>query len=121
MSAAVNREASRNVVRRASQMIDKASLAQRSVSAAIDFGDDFSRQSTQAIDNYDNFDQTIMDSETSRIEDPVYQAPQPANHYGATKEETRSQCYRYVNDWNIGTEARRHAAWIESRIGYSGM
>ena len=63
-------------------------FAQRSASAAIDFGDDFSRQSTQAIDNYDNFDQTIMDIEASQIEDPVYQAPQPANHYGATKEET---------------------------------
>ena len=57
-------------------MIDKASLAQRSASAAIDFGDDFSRQSTQAIDNYDNFDQTIMDLEAlctaSQIEDPAY-------------------------------------------------
>ena len=30
-------------------MIDKASLAQRSASAAIESGDDFSRQSTQAI------------------------------------------------------------------------
>ena len=88
MSAAVDREASRNVVRKASQMIDKASLAQRSASAAIDFGDDFSRQSTQTIDNYDNFEQTIMDLEASQIEDPVYQAPQPANHYGATTEET---------------------------------
>ena len=69
MSAAVDREASRNVVRKASQMIDKASLAQRNASAAIaiDFGDDFSRQSTQAIDNYDNFDQTIMDLEASQI------------------------------------------------------
>ena len=47
MSAAVSREASRNLVRKASQMIDKASLAQRNASAAIDFGDDFSRQSTQ--------------------------------------------------------------------------
>ena len=44
-------------------------------------GDDFSRQSTQAIDNYDNFYQTIMDLEASQVEDPVYQAPQPANHY----------------------------------------
>ena len=41
-------------------MIDKASLAQRSASATIDSGDDFSHQSTQAKDNYDNFDQTIM-------------------------------------------------------------
>ena len=59
----------------------------------IDFGDDFSRQSTQTIDNYDNFEQTIMDLEASQIEDPVYQAPQPANHYGATKEETCNQCF----------------------------
>ena len=52
MSAAVNREASRNVIRKASQMIDKASHDQRSASAAFNFGEDFSRQSTQAIDNY---------------------------------------------------------------------
>ena len=93
MSAAVNREASRNVIRKASQMIDKASHDQRSASAAFNFGEDFSRQSTQAIDNYDNFDQTIMDLEASQIEDPVYQAPQAANHYGATTEETCSQCF----------------------------
>ena len=80
MSAAVNREASRNVTRKASQMVDKASLAQRCVSATIDSGDDFSNQSTQTKDNYDNFE-TIMDLEASQIEDPVYQAPQPANHY----------------------------------------
>ena len=83
----VNREASRNVVRKASQMTDKASFDQRSASAAIESGDDFSRQSTQAIDNYDNF-QTIMDLEASQVEDPVQQAPQPANHYGASTEET---------------------------------
>ena len=55
------------------------------------------RQSTQAIDNYDNFDQTIMDLEASQMEDPVYQyqAPQPANHYGATTEETCSQCFSH--------------------------
>ena len=93
MSAAVNREASRNVTRKASQMVDKASLAQRCVSATIDSGDDFSNQSTRAKDNYDNFDQTIMDLEASQIEDPVYQTPQPANHYGATTEETCSQCF----------------------------
>ena len=63
-------------------MTDKASFDQRSASAAIESGDDFSLQSTQAIDNYDNFDQTIMDIEASQVEDPVYQAaPQPANHY----------------------------------------
>ena len=67
MSAADNREASRNVTRKASQMVDKASLAQRCVSATIDSGDDFSHQSTQAKDNYDNFDQTIMDLEASQI------------------------------------------------------
>ena len=60
MSAAVNGEASRNVTRKASQMVDTASIAQRSASATIDSGDDFSHQSTQAKDNYDNFDQTIM-------------------------------------------------------------
>ena len=63
-------------------MVDKASLAQRCASATIDSGDDFSHQSTQAKDNYDNFDQTIMDLEleASQIEDPLNQAPQPANH-----------------------------------------
>ena len=76
MSAAVNWEASRNVTRKASQMVDKASLAQRRASATIDSGDDFSHQSTQALDNYNNFDQTIIDIEVSQVEDPVYQAPQ---------------------------------------------
>ena len=84
MSAAVNREASRNVIRKASQMTDKASYDQRSASAAFNFGENFSRQSTQAIDNYDNFHQTIMALEASQIEDPVHQVPQAANHYGAT-------------------------------------
>ena len=90
MSAAVNREASRNVVRKASQITDKVSFDQRNASAAIESGDDFSRYSTQALDNYDNFDQTIMNMEASQVEDPVQQAPQPANHYGASTEET---CY----------------------------
>ena len=68
MSAGVNR----NISRKASQMVDKASLAQRSVSATIDSGDDFSHQSTQAMDNYDydNFDQTIMGLKVSQTEDP---------------------------------------------------
>jgi hypothetical protein len=94
MSAAVNREASRNVTRKASQMVDKTSLAQSSASATIDSGDDFSNQSTQVndnYDNYDNFDQTIMDLEDSQKEDPLNQAPQPANHYRATTEES---CYQ---------------------------
>ena len=38
------REASWNITRKASQMIDKASLAQRCASANIDSGDDFSHQ-----------------------------------------------------------------------------
>ena len=63
-------------------MVDKASLAQRCVSATIDSGDDFSDQSTQTKDNYDNFE-TIMDLEASQIEDPLNQAPQPVSHYGA--------------------------------------
>ena len=92
MSAAINREACRNITRKASQMEDKASLAQRRASAAIDSGDDFSHQSTQANDNYDNFDQTIMDLNVSQIDDLVYQAPQPANYYGVmTTEESPSQ------------------------------
>ena len=47
------------------------------------------------MDNYDNFRQTIMDLEASQIEDPVRQGqvPQAANHYGATTEETCSQCF----------------------------
>ena len=93
MSAANNREASRNVNRKASQMVDKASLAQRSASATIDSGDDFSSQSTQAKGNYDNFDQTMMDLEASQREDPLNQAPQPANHYGAMTEES---CYQQL-------------------------
>ena len=64
MSAAVSREASRNITRKASKMVDKANN-QRDASAAIDSGDDFSHQSTQAMDNYDNFDQTIMGLEVS--------------------------------------------------------
>ena len=71
MSAAVNREASRNVTRKASQMVDKASLAQRCASATIDSGDDFSNQSTQVKDNYDNFDQTIMDLKDSQKEETL--------------------------------------------------
>ena len=51
------------------------------------------RQSTQAIDNYDNFHQTIMNLEPSQIEDSVCQTPQATNHYGASTEETRSQCF----------------------------
>ena len=41
-------------------MLDKANHDQRNASAAFNFGEDFIRQSTQAIDNYDNFHQTIM-------------------------------------------------------------
>ena len=77
-------------------MVDKASLAQRCASATIDSGDDFSNQSTQAkdnFDNFDNFDQTIMDLEASQIEDPLIQAPQPANHYGVMTGETCYQCF----------------------------
>ena len=95
MAAAVNREASRNVTRKASQMVDKASFAQRHASEAIDSGDEFSSQSTQAKDNYDNFDQTTMnlELEVSQIEDHINQAPQPANHYGAVLQETCDQCF----------------------------
>ena len=94
MSAAVNREASRNVTRKASQMVDKASFVQRHASEAIDSGDEFSSHSTQAKDNYDNFDQTIMNLEVSQTEDHINQAPQPTNHYGAVSpQETCYQCF----------------------------
>ena len=46
---------------------------------------EFSSQSTQAKDNYDNFDQTIMNLEVSQIDDHINQAPQPANIYLFTK------------------------------------
>ena len=45
MSAAVNRETSRNITRKASKMVDKANITQRNASAAIeDSGNDFSHQ-----------------------------------------------------------------------------
>ena len=71
MPVAVNREASRNITRKASKMVEKANITQRDASAAFDSGDDFSHQSTQAMDNYDNFDQTIMGLEVSQTEDPL--------------------------------------------------
>ena len=79
---------------RSSYNIAAITYDQRSASAAFNFGEDFSCQSTQAIDNYDNFHQTIMNLEpSSQIEDSVCQTPQATNHYGASTEETRSQCF----------------------------
>ena len=40
--------------------------SQRCAPATFDSGDDFSNQPTQANDNYDNFDQTIMDLEVHK-------------------------------------------------------
>ena len=74
-------------------MVDKASFVQRHDSEVIDSGDEFSSQSTQAKDNYDNFDQTIMNLEVSQIEEHINQAPQPVNHYGAVLQETCDQCF----------------------------
>jgi len=74
-------------------MVDKSSFVQRSASATIHSGDDFSHQSTQAKDNYNNLDQTIMGLEESQTEEPLNQAPQPANHYSPVMEETCSQCF----------------------------
>ena len=45
------------------------------------------------MDNYDNFDQTIMGLEVSQTEDPLNQAPQPGMHYGASMEETCTQWF----------------------------
>ena len=77
-------------------MVDKAIFVQRHASEAIDSGDEFWSQLTQAkdnYDNYDNFDQTIVNLEVSQIEDHINQAPQPTNHYGAVSQETRYQCF----------------------------
>ena len=56
MSAAVNREASRNITSKASKKVDKANITQRDASAAIDLGDDVSHQSTPAMDNYEGLE-----------------------------------------------------------------
>ena len=72
-------------------MVDKANSAQRQVSAIIDSGDDFSHQSTQVIDNYDNFDRTIMGIEVSQIEEHLNRAPQPEMEPGAQTEVTFPQ------------------------------
>ena len=89
-------------------MVDKTSLAQRRASATIDSGDDFSNQSTQANDNYDNFDQTIMDLEDSQKEDPLKnQAPQPANHYGRRR---RSLAINASLPWPAIKGLKRQAA-----------
>ena len=69
MSAGINREASRNIIRKASQMVDNANATQRQASTAVDSGDDFSHKSIQAIDNYGNFDETIMGIEASQTEE----------------------------------------------------
>ena len=53
----------RNITRKTSQMVDNANTIQRQASAAIESGDVFSHQSTQVIDTYDNFDQTMIYNE----------------------------------------------------------
>ena len=64
---------------------------QRQASATIDSGDDFSHQSTQVIDNYDNFDQTIMGTEAFQTEEHLNRAPQPEMESGAQTEVTFPQ------------------------------
>ena len=91
MSATINGEASRNITRKASQMVDKANSTQRQASAAIDSGDDFSHQSTQVIDNYDNFDQTIMEIEFFHTDKHLNRTPQPEMESGAQTEVTFPQ------------------------------
>ena len=53
-----------------------ANATQRQASAAIDSGDDFSHKLIQAIDNYDNFDQSIMALGASQSEDYLNRAAQ---------------------------------------------
>ena len=50
-------------------MVDNVNIIQRQASATIDSGNEFSHQSTQAIDDYDNFVQTKMGLETSQSEE----------------------------------------------------
>ena len=71
MSAATNREASRNITRKASQMVDNANATQRQASAAINPVDDFSHKSIQSIDDYNHNYITVMalEVEASQSED----------------------------------------------------
>ena len=57
-------------------MVDNANATQKQLSAAIDSGDDFSHKSIQAIDNYDNFGQTIMALEASQSKDSLNRVAQ---------------------------------------------
>ena len=52
-------------------MVDRANIAQRHMSAAIDSDDDFSHQSAQVIANQENLDETIMESDTIQKDDYV--------------------------------------------------
>ena len=72
-------------------MVDNANATQRQASAAIDSGDDFSHKSIQAIDNYDNFDQTIMGIEASQTEEHLNRAPLSEMEPGAQTEVTFPQ------------------------------
>ena len=79
--------ASRNVIRKASQMLDEASQMldeashdQRNASAAFNFGEDFSRQSTQAIDNYDNFHLSPNDNELKTLTNRRLRMSNPSSH-----------------------------------------
>ena len=58
-------------------MVDYANAAQRQASAAINSGEDFSHKSIQAIDNYDNFDQTIMVCESETCQSFGLSLPSP--------------------------------------------
>ena len=61
------------------------------MSAIINSGDDFSHQSTQVIDNYDNFDQTIMGIEAFQTEEHLNRVLQPEMEPGAQTEVTFPQ------------------------------
>ena len=51
MSAAINGEASRNITRKAGQMVDNANATQRQASVVIVLGDEYSHRSIHTIDN----------------------------------------------------------------------
>ena len=88
---------SRNITRKASQMVDNANATQRQASAAIDSGNDFSHISIQGIDNFDIFDQTLMAFKASRSKDFLNRVAQCEMEPGPQVEEISPQNFTPLN------------------------
>ena len=56
MSVAIDRATSRNIMLRASQMVNAANSAQRQASSAIHSDEEFSTSSAQTLANEENFE-----------------------------------------------------------------